>query len=198
MHGSTPTVLTVRFLSSTHQQPCAIHASGGPPKPVVRAVLGAPYAALTPYMASLAMAPEEDQSPLHFTEARTLSLGAEIKVLLYAVPTPFSAGIIAILFAQQYVPPCRSRATTHVSSKTMASCAPHATPIPKPPKLSPLLPAQHTAQTHEATSIHTPTTRLRSAATPVAMYGTAALNADTVETARWITIFAASYCVAYK
>ena len=116
-HGSIPPVLTVRFLSSTHQQPCAIRASGGPPRPVVRTALGAPYAAPTPYVALLALSPEGDQSLLHYAETRTLSLSAEVKVLLYAVPAPFSAGIITLLFTQRYVLLCRSRATTHVSSK---------------------------------------------------------------------------------
>ena len=193
MHGSTSTVLTVRFLSPSHQQPCAIRASGGSPKSVVRAVLGAPYAASTPYMAPLATAPEGDQSLLHYTETRTLSLSAEIKVLLYAVSAPFSAGIITLLFTQRYVPLCRSRAITHASSKRMATCAPHATPSPKPPKSSPLLPAQHAAQMHEATSLHTLTIRLRCAATPVAKYGAAALNAGTVKTSRCINTFATSY-----
>ena len=116
-HGSIPPVLTVRFLSPTHQQPCAIRASGGPPRPVVRAALGAAYAAPTPYMAPLALAPEWDQSLLHYTETRTLSLSAEVKVLLYPVPAPFSAGIITPLVTQRYDLLCRSRATMHVPSK---------------------------------------------------------------------------------
>ena len=107
--GSTPIVSTVRFLSSTHQQPCAIRASGGSPKPVVRAALGAACAAPAPYMAPPALAPEGDQSLLHYAEVLTLSLSAEIKVLLYPVPAPFSAGIITPLVTQRYVLLCRSR-----------------------------------------------------------------------------------------